>query len=251
MRFGAQDICLHQLHHTIAYERALQHWSDEVQPPVPGQPYHLVGSVQELWWTNELLITFAEGDIFVTLAPSGWTEITLPQSTKAMPLEPPKSHSCSSRAYPRGSLSEACSKSWPTATDMWATGEAEAPTTLPQEVMPFQSTSDHKPQCPLPGFAEIAQALWGMNPMDSVPLPVITGIQSKEAVDQYEVMGTAITVTWLLWHYSTGEVLINIQFCSKAFVGLELNPVAVDHLALTLQELSDLDDWTPHLTVWC
>ena len=44
-RFGTQDIHLSQLHHTIAYARALQHWAEEVHPPVPGQPHHLARSV--------------------------------------------------------------------------------------------------------------------------------------------------------------------------------------------------------------
>ena len=37
-----------------------------------------------------------------------------------------------------------------------------------------------------------------------------------------------------------------IHFCTEGIVGLELGPVVEDHPALTLQELSDMDDWNPH-----
>ena len=43
VRFGSQDICLCQLHHTLAYARAFQHWAEKVKPPVSGQPCCLVG----------------------------------------------------------------------------------------------------------------------------------------------------------------------------------------------------------------
>ena len=79
MRFSTQDICLSQLHHTIAYARALQHWAEEVHPPVPGQAHHLARSVQELWWAMEPLIYFKEGEVFVTTVPSNCTEVTSPQ----------------------------------------------------------------------------------------------------------------------------------------------------------------------------
>ena len=105
MGFGTQDICLSQQQHTIAYTRALQYWAKEVHPPVPGQCHGLVRSVQELWWAMELLITLAEGDVFMTLVPSKWTEITLPWLVEAVPQDPSKSHTQSSRTHPRGSIS--------------------------------------------------------------------------------------------------------------------------------------------------
>ena len=103
-----------QLHHTLAYARALQHWAEEVQPSVLSQPRHLVGSVLELWQAMDPLITFVEGDLFITTALSRWMEITLPQLTKV--AQPPRRHSHSSRAHPRGSLSATHSKGQPTAT---------------------------------------------------------------------------------------------------------------------------------------
>ena len=81
VRFGTQGICLAQLHHTIAYARALQHWDKEVHPPVPSQPHHLVRSVQALCQAVEPLISFKERDVFMTMAPSKWTEVTLTQLT--------------------------------------------------------------------------------------------------------------------------------------------------------------------------
>ena len=39
-----------------------------------------------------------------------------------------------------------------------------------------------------------------------------------------------------------GAIYINIQSCALRIVGLGLDPMAEDHLALTLQELSDSDD---------
>ena len=50
MGFRAQDICLTQVQHTIAYVRVLQHWAEEVHPPIPSQPHCLVRSVWELQW---------------------------------------------------------------------------------------------------------------------------------------------------------------------------------------------------------
>ena len=185
LRFSTQDIHLTQLQHTIAYARALQHWAEEVYPPVPGQPCHLARSVHDLQWAMELLITFADGDVFVTMVPSKWTEITLPQLMKAIPQESPKSNAQSSRAHQRGSQSATHTKVWPAATAMQATAKAGAPTTPPQEFMPHQSISDSQPLCLPPRSAEIAQTLRREEPMESDPLPVITGIPSEEAIDPY------------------------------------------------------------------
>ena len=75
--------------------------------------------------------------------------------------------------------------------------------------------------------------------MESGLLPVITSIPSKEAIDPYEVMGTAVTVTRLPQNQATGEVLVDIQVCSKGIVGLALKPEVTKCPSLTLQELSD------------
>ena len=150
-----QDIHLTQLHHTITYARALQHWAKEVHPLVPSHLFAWQGVVQELQWAMEPLITFAEGDVFMIMVLSKWMEITSAQSTKAMPQESPKSHTQSSRACPRGYMSVTCSEGWPATTAMQATTKAEALTTPPWGFMLHQPTSDSKLLCPPPGFTEI------------------------------------------------------------------------------------------------
>ena len=151
--------------------------------PVPGQPHHLVRSVQEIWQAMEPLITFKEGEVFTTMALSKWTEITSPQSMEAVPQESPKSHTQSSQAHLRGSLSANCSKGWPATTAMQGTAKAEALTTPSWEFMTHQPSSDPWPLYLLPRLTEIAQTLWREEPMESSPLPVIAGILSKEAID--------------------------------------------------------------------
>ena len=87
-----QVICLAQLHHTITYARALQHWAEEVHPPVPGQPHSLARSVQELQWAMEPFIIFTEGDVFMAMVLSKWMEITSPWLTEVIPQESLKSN---------------------------------------------------------------------------------------------------------------------------------------------------------------
>ena len=88
---------------------------------------------------------------------------------------------------------------------------------------------------------EIVQAMQGKEPMES-GLPSITGVPSEEVIDLYEVMGSAVMTTHLLWHPIMGEVFIDIQSCALRIVGLGLDPMADDCPALALQELSNLDD---------
>ena len=66
----------------------------------------------------------------------------------------------------------------------------DAPVTLPQEAIPLQSKSNQKPPCPLPGFAEITQALWAEGLIESNPTLVVR-IPPEEAEDTYEVMGSS------------------------------------------------------------
>ena len=54
---------------------ALQYWPEEVHAPVPGQPHHLAGSVQELQQAVEPLVCFWRGEVFMTMAPSNWMEV--------------------------------------------------------------------------------------------------------------------------------------------------------------------------------
>ena len=74
--------------------------------------------------------------------------------------------------------------------------------------------------------------------MESGLLPVITSIPTKEDVNPYKVMGMAMMATRLL-HQTNREVLVDIQVCSKAIMGLALDPVVGNCPSLTLEELSD------------
>ena len=72
--------------------------------------------------------------------------------------------------------------------------------------------------------------------MESSPTLVI-GVPPKEAMDPYEVMGSSVVATWLIWHPTSGEMYIDML----SILGLGLGPMADDCLALALQELPDLD----------
>ena len=90
--------------------------------------------------------------------------------------------------------------------------------------MPHQPSSDFQPLCSPPGFMEITQTLRREEPMESGLLPVITGILTKEAIDPYEVVGTAVMAARLLQKQTTGEMLVDIQDCSKGIMDLGLDP---------------------------
>ena len=60
-------------------------------PPVPSQPHHLAESVQELWWVMELLVFGGEEEVFMTMVPSNWMEVTPPQLMETMPQPPQES----------------------------------------------------------------------------------------------------------------------------------------------------------------
>ena len=76
--------------------------------------------------------------------------------------------------------------------------------------------------------------------MESSPALVIS-VPPKEAEDPYEIMGSSVMVAWLIWHATLGEAYINMLTCMLSIVGLELDPMTDDHLALALQELSNSD----------
>ena len=152
-------------------------------------------SVQELWWAMEPLVSFEEEEVFVTTVPSKWMETTLPWSTKTVPHESWKSCTQSSRAHLRGSMSASKSEGGPATTTKQATATEEAPATLSWEFLPHQPSSDSQPLCPLPRFAEITKTLRRKEPMQSSPIPVITSIPTKKAIDPYKVMGMAVRVT--------------------------------------------------------
>ena len=141
------------------------YWAEEVQPPVPW-PTSLSGRehVRALAWAMDPLVTFVEGDVFVTTALSRWTEITLAMVDEGYTTRTPeKLHTCSSRVLPKGI--PVCQPTVETSDLHLQPHELlqrqKDQSSPPQEFMPLQSTSDHKPPCPPPGFEEIAQALVG------------------------------------------------------------------------------------------
>ena len=177
-------------------------------PPVPDQPHHLAESMQELQQVMELLVSFGEKEVFVTMVPSNLTEVTLPQSTD-ITLQPPqeswKHHTHNTRACPRGSMTMAQSEDRHAATATQATAAMEAFTTPPQEFRPCQPPSDSKTLHPPSGFLGIAQILRTKDPMESSPPPVVTGIPTQETIDHYKVMGMAVTAARLLRNQATGR----------------------------------------------
>ena len=161
--FRSQHICLTQVQYTIAYMSPAMLGRGGAMPSP--QPTLSVGREHARAGGNGPTCYICRGGCLCHHGPSGWMEITLPQSMKAKQPEPLRSHSHShsqsSWACPRGALLAAYSESWSTATAMWATAKTEAPTTQSWEMMPLQFLSDYKPPCPSPGFMEIAQALLG------------------------------------------------------------------------------------------
>ena len=241
VRFGTQDIHFRQLHHTIAYTRTLQHWAEKVHPPVPGQPHHLVRSVQELWWAIEPLICLEEEEVFAIMVPSNWMEVTSPQSTETIPQESQKSHTQSSWVHLRGSLSVTHSEGWPATTATWATTMVEALATPLWEFMQHKPTSESWPLCPLPGFADITKTLEWEEPVENGLLSVITSIPTEEAIDTYKVVEMNMMANKPIWNQTMGEMSVDIQVCSGGIMGLGLKPKVEKHPSLTLHELSDSD----------
>ena len=196
--------------------------------------------VQELEQAMELLITFIQGEVFVTMVPSKWMEITLPWSTEAMQQESPKSHTQSSRAHLRGSMSASQSKGQSAATTKWVNATVGAPATPPKEFMPHQPTSDSKPMpatwvcrdCPDPevgrAHGEHPTASHHWHPIQRGHRP-LQGHECSCDGDQAHPKP------------NHEEMLVDIQVCSKGIMGLGLNPEVEKCSSLTLQELSHFD----------
>ena len=151
----------------------------------------------------EPLVSFTDVEVFEATVLSSWIEVCSPWPIEPVSQDPHPCCNCSCRswAHPRGFLSLGHSESQSITTARWATTRTEAPTTPPWEMMPLQSTqstSDHKPPCPPPCFAEIACALQGQESMESGQPLVIIGILPEDVIDPHKVMGVAVTVSWLL-----------------------------------------------------
>ena len=128
--------------------------------------------------------------------------------------------------------------------------KAEAPATPPWEFRPHQPSSYPKPLWPLGRFPEITQTLRSVEPIESSPLPVITGILTQEIIDPYEVMGMPVMVARLLQNQTTGEMLVDIKVCSEGIMGLGLDPKVDKCPSLTLWELSDSNSYIRCPTIW-
>ena len=133
------------------------HHYQHTQPPIPDQPYHLVGSMAELWQVMEPLVSFVE-EVFTAAVPSIWMEVRLPRLMEPTPWDLLTVTAIAGATGPtqRGSLSVAHGESQPTNTV-----KTDTQATLPWEVMQWQMEVQLQAPMPLPGFAEITQALWG------------------------------------------------------------------------------------------
>ena len=86
MQFGSQDYHIKQLQKTLGYAKALQHWAEKAQPPMPGKPCQLLECVQELMEAMEPLTMFTDAEVFSNDAPSTWVKIT---SSRTLELTEP------------------------------------------------------------------------------------------------------------------------------------------------------------------
>ena len=106
MKFGSVDHRICQPQKTPAYARALQHWLELANPPMPDQSCQLVECVIELRDSTAPFTTFTDADIFGEKEHPCWVQLT---PSKALEPEEPeatwgRSHSQSRRAHPLGTL---------------------------------------------------------------------------------------------------------------------------------------------------
>ena len=193
IRFGTQDICLTQLQHTIAYARALQHWANEVHPPVPSQPHHLVRSGTGTPVGKGATHHFHRGRCLHdhSADPLDGNNLTTVNGGHAARV--PKELHPKQQSPPKGI--PVCDMQWRLACCYSNAGhtKVEAPISPPWGFMPYQPIPDSKPLCLPPSFTEVYKTLRQEESMEGAPLPVITSSLSEEALDSYEVMG------WLWW----------------------------------------------------
>ena len=228
-RFGSQDYQLTQSHNTIAYARALQHWAEKAQPPIPSQPCCLAKSVMELQQAMELLVLFMEEGVFTAMASSNWMEVSSPGLLEPISQDSHPDSSCShSSSHSHSQNGQVCPR------DPCQEPEVKA------DLLPLPGWMQQQVPYHLLGFAEIVQAPWGEEPKERGPQSIIS-VPPEEVINPYEVMGSVVMANCLLWHSTMGEVFIDIQLCALRIVGLGLDPLAGDHPALTLQELTELD----------
>ena len=112
MKFGSVDIRICQPKKTLAYARALQHWVELTNSPMPGQPHPLVEYMIELRESMAPFTTFMDAEVFSEVEGPCWVWVT---PSKALELEEPEAtleRSCSQNriGHSQGSFSLACSR---------------------------------------------------------------------------------------------------------------------------------------------
>ena len=94
-KFPCWDIREEQLEKTMAYAQALQYGAEKSNPPMPGQPCLLVGSILELREMMEQYVSFFDDTVLGGVASPGgflevWAETTVPsQPPLTLPLKRP------------------------------------------------------------------------------------------------------------------------------------------------------------------
>ena len=69
MKFGSQDDHMKQPQKTLVYTKALQHWAENTQPPMPGEPHQFVECVWELREAMGPLMTFKDKEVLSSDVP--------------------------------------------------------------------------------------------------------------------------------------------------------------------------------------
>ena len=191
----SQDYQMIQPQKTLVYAKALQHWVEKAQPPIPGKSHWLAESVLELWCEMEPLMTFTDEEVLEDLMQSNWMRIT-PSKLKEPALSGSKIHSCSHsrshRTNSRGLFLATCSIGWLTPTATAQVASWSATPTQKEELQQEDTTSQW--QTPPPGFVEIAWSLCGDNPPRKVcNIPP----DMAEEQDPIQMVGSTMFSAWL------------------------------------------------------
>ena len=140
-----------QAQKTLAYAKALQHWAEEVRPPLLGKLHQLAECFHELQESMEPFTTFTDAKVFREVEPSNWVWVTPSKSSEPAECTPP--HSQNSRTQVRD------------AGPMRGMGHLKPSATTPREGLsatlspiPHEGTRTQLPT-PLPVFGDIAGIL--------------------------------------------------------------------------------------------
>ena len=196
MKFGSQDYHMKQPQKTLAYAKALQHWTKKAQPLMPGEPSQMAECVWELREAMEPLTMFMDDDVLGNDMPSPWVKITSSRTSEA--VEPTFSWVCSHsqnwRTNARGSFVVAPSIGQLKPTTI--TPVVSSSTISSQRVkIPLENSINWQWK-PLPGFVEIAKSLWGDN-SPSITIEVPPELAAPQAFWQGLPQSQ-----WSLWSYT-------------------------------------------------